>query len=309
MDIELGPSDFLSSFGCKKLSKFCLDLIAGNNFKLTKIQGVDRDKLIIEIIERILQDTQVVGAPNRTDVWFNGWAENLNTFRAQPDSEDTLLPKFIREKRPIRWMKEYWLPHAKNFEKNYIEVLQSYIFTEFMDNCDSIYEFGAGTGHNLLAASKIYPEKKLFGTDFVGSAVELIGEVGQRKGINLKSEIFDMLEPNYEFRLNPSSGVLTFGALEQLSGNLDNIFDYFVKQPAEIYVHVEPSIEFYDPNYLEDYLAALFQGRRKYSDGLISRLKKMEQKGEIDLLKCRRLGFGSLMMEGYNLFVWKKKKS
>jgi hypothetical protein len=72
MDIELGPSDFLSSFGCKKLSAFCLDLIAGNNFKLTKIQGVDCDKLIIEIIERILQDTQVVVALNRTDIWFNG---------------------------------------------------------------------------------------------------------------------------------------------------------------------------------------------------------------------------------------------
>ena len=58
---------------------------------------------------------------------------------------------------------------------------------------------------------------------------------------------------------------------------------------------------------IENYLASLFQGQRGYSAGLVSKLEGMEKDGRIELLECRRLGFGSLMMEGYNLCVWKKK--
>ena len=69
-----------------------------------------------------------------------------------------------------------------------------------------------------------------------------------------------MLEPDYNFSVRPGSAVFTFGALEQLAGNLDKIIEYFFKQPAAIYVHVEPAIELYDPTRLEDYLASLFPG-------------------------------------------------
>ena len=116
-----------------------------------------------------------------------------------------------------------------------------------------------------------------------------------------------MLKPNQDLNLDSSSGVLTFGALEQLAGKLDNIFDYFLQQPASIYVHIEPAIELYDVTLIEDYLASLFQGRRGYSAGLVSKLEAMEKGGQVELLECRRLGIGSLMMVGYNLFVWKKK--
>lgn len=307
MKVDIKPSEFLDSFGAGKLSQTCLNLIEKHDFHLSKIEGTDRDKLITKIIEKILQDKQIVGAPNRTKTWHDGWAENLESFRSQPDCEEVLLPKFVRSRQAIRWKQEYWLPKDEKFERNYIDVLRAYIFTEFMERCDTIYEFGAGTGHNLVAAAGIYPEKKLVGTDFVQSAVDLIAEVGREKGIKLHSEIFNMLEPNQEFKLDRGAGVLTFGALEQLAGQLDNVFDYFLEQSAGIFVHVEPAIELYDDTVLEDYLASLFQGRRGYSAGLISKLKNMEKNGIIELLECRRLGFGSLMMEGYNLFVWKKK--
>ena len=106
--------------------------------------------------------------------------------------------------------------------------------------------------------------------------------------------------------MRPGSAVFTFGALEQLAGNLDKIIEYFFKQPAAIYVHVEPAIELYDPTRLEDYLASLFQGQRGYSAGLIQQLELRHNAGDIEILKAKRLGFGSMMMEGYNLFVWKK---
>jgi len=307
MKIEISTSEFLSSFGAKKLSQHCLDLIKKHDFQLSKIEGNERDQLILSVVDRIFKDKQIVGASDRTDTWYNGWAENLEAFRLQPNSEEALLPKFVRSKKPIRWQQEYWMPENEQFEKSYIDVLRAYVFTEFMEDCDTIYEFGAGTGHNLVAASSIFPMKKMFGTDFVQSAVDLIREVGEAKGIDLKSEIFNMLEPNQNLKLENGSGVLTFGALEQLAGKLDNVFDYFLSQSAGIYVHIEPAIEFYDETVLEDYLASMFQGRRGYSAGLIAKLEGLEKQGSIELLECRRLGFGSLMMEGYNLFVWKRK--
>jgi hypothetical protein len=307
LKIDIKSPDFLLSFGAKELSRLCLELIEKYNFKLSKITGTERDELILKIVKRISEDKQIVGAPDRTEVWHNGWAGNLEAFRSRPDAEDVLLPKFIKSNQPIRWMKEYWWPENEQFEKNYIDVIRAYIFSEFMESCNTIYEFGAGTGHNLLAASEIYPEKRLVGTDFVQSSVDLIREIGEVKSIDLKSEIFNMLKPNQDLNLDSGSGVLTFGALEQLAGKLDNIFDYFLQQPASIYVHIEPAIELYDVTLIEDYLASLFQGRRGYSAGLVSKLKAMEKGGQIELLECRRLGFGSLMMEGYNLFVWKKK--
>ena len=57
---------------------------------------------------------------------------------------------------------------------------------------------------------------------------------------------------------------------------------------------------------LNDYLAIKFQGNRGYSAGLLPLLERLEKLGKIELIKVRRLFFGSLYMEGYNTFVWKK---
>ena len=66
---------------------------------------------------------------------------------------------------------------------------------------------------------------------------------------------------------------------------------------------------FEDQNWiLNDYLAIKFQGNRGYSAGLLPLLQRLEKQGKIELLKVKRLFFGSLYMEGYNTFVWKKVK-
>ena len=132
MEIEIKANDFLTSFGAEKLSQFCLDLIEKHDFKLSKIERIDRDQLLLNIVDRIFQDKQIVGASGRTKTWHDGWAENLDAFRSRPESEEALLPKFVRSKKPIRWKQEYWMPENENFEKSYIDVLRAYVFTEFM---------------------------------------------------------------------------------------------------------------------------------------------------------------------------------
>jgi hypothetical protein len=52
----------------------------------------------------------------------------------------------------------------------------------------------------------------------------------------------------------------------------------------------------------------MFHKKRGYSQGLYEHLKKLEAKNKLEILESKRLGFGSIMMEGYNLIVWKPSK-
>ena len=61
----------------------------------------------------------------------------------------------------------------------------------------------------------------------------------------------------------------------------------------------------HDLENIENYLAYKFQKKRGYSEGLIPYLKDIENAGRIIIDKIKRLHFGSLYMEGYNLIVWR----
>ena len=117
-----------------------------------------------------------------------------------------------------------------------------------------------------------------------------------------------MLEPRSDYNIPKSSGVFTFGSLEQLASDLEPMINFLLDSSPDIIVHTEPAIELYDDSKLNDYLAIKFQGNRGYSAGLLPLLESLEKQGKIKLIKVKRLFFGSLYMEGYNTFVWKKVK-
>jgi hypothetical protein len=267
--------------------------------------GDSRDKLITQIIERIRIDKQVIAGDGRKETWSNGWAENLEAFMNSGGDVKELTPRFVRAGLPVRWQGKYVQPKSDNFELAFIEILRHHIVEHYFAKVASIYEFGAGTGFNLVHANQIKPEIDLVGTDFVQPAVDLINEVGIRLGINLTSSIFDMMRPDdFELELPNESGVWTFGSLEQLGGEIEPIINYLIRNKPKICVHIEPMSELYDTVSLEDYLANWFQTKRGYTSGLIPLLKQYEDEGRITVNKIQRLGFGSLMMEGYNLVVW-----
>ena len=62
----------------------------------------------------------------------------------------------------------------------------------------NIYEFGAGTGINLIELSKIFPKNKIYGSDFVKSAVDLLKLVSKNNDLNLNAFKFDMSKYRYE---------------------------------------------------------------------------------------------------------------
>lgn len=304
---EISVNDLASTFG-ESTETFSSELkrfIDESNLRYRNVSGFELEQLLLRIMKRIDEDKQVIGEKQRTKVWELGWKENLDEFRDNNYNEDYLVPKFIRARQPVRWKQDYIFPEEEKFELLYVKILRRWLFEKYFANVENVYEFGCGTGFNLLEAARIFPDKSLHGTDFVQSSVDLVNEISAVKKLNLSGHIFNMLSPDYNYRIKQNSGVFTFGALEQLASDIDKMFDYLIEMSPNICFHVEPSIELYDENNLSDYLAKKFQGKRGYTEGIISVLKRYEELGKVEILKIKRLQFGSLFMEGYNLIVWR----
>lgn len=269
---------------------------------LRKIEGAELAMLMEEIRARIESDTQVVGAPERTDVWDKGWRDALLRFRAT-HAERELIPAFIRPGRPVRYLQEFYdTTKAPYWELDRIREVQRGILATKLSGAKSIHEFGCGTGFNLVALAKLMPGIEMVGYDFSPAAVSLVNEVGKELRLNLKSQHFDM---KYPFGALPEgSGVFTFGAIEQLSGKFHTFVEWLVAQKPMVVVHIEPTLELYDPANEVDSTAIEFHRKRGYTFGFLPHL---EQHEAIEVLEVERLGFGSMMMEGYNLIMWRPR--
>lgn len=312
---QLSVEDFSLAFG-RALSVEVESEIEKHDFEIEPIVGQSRDELIVEILEKIRTDTQIIGAPTRTQSWSGGWGENLEAFQVKP-ALDTLVPKFIRPGYPIRWGGKFYRASNPRFEEAFIRVLRSFLFSIVDTELGPqgpihLYEFGAGTGWNLLHAHEWFGDRgreiHLYGSDFVDTSIKLMGLMSSQ-GIPINANLFDMRapDPNYKIGVPHQSAVFTLGALEQLAGEIEPMIDYLMSQSPRVVIHVEPDSDTYDRSKLEDYLAYWFQDNRGYSSGLGRFLGHREAKGDIEVLLSKRVGFGSRMMEGYNLVVWRPR--
>jgi hypothetical protein len=293
-----------------QLNPLVQKVIGNTDLRLRKPSLEERDAILLNVLRRIRDDQQIVGSPSRTEVWDQGWGENLKAFK-QGKSEEALVPKFMRSNQPIRWQKDFYFPEDPGFEQNYAEILRAFVFDLFrVEGIKEIHEFGAGTGWNLLRAWNLLendPNLMFVGSDFVPSSVELIQQVGIEYKAPIESRLFDMKNPDksYSFADALVSGVFTFGSLEQLAGELSPMLDFLIQKKPSLVISIEPASETYDQENLEDFTAFWFQTQRGYSSGLIDLLKSLENSGQIRIERVKRLGFGSMMMEGYNLFIWR----
>ena len=308
---DFSLKDFAESFGVgkNKITGECLKLIKKCDFSYRKLSGKERDDVVIEILNKIANDQQKIGSPERRAVWHKGWQENLNEFVQSGCDLEKLTPKFIRKNQPIRLKGDYVIARNPQFELDYLSVFRLWLFQEYFKNFDNIYEFGCGTGFNLVALSELFPDKSLIGLDFVNSSVELVNKIANSHGIRMRGLLFYMLKPDMNLTIEKNSLIFTFGVIEQLAGRFEKFLQFVLKKSPKLCVHIEPIFELYDPNTLPDYLAIKFHQKRGYSTGFLPRLKQLEKSGKLKILKVKRLFFGSIFMEGYSLIIWKPKRS
>jgi len=300
--------DFARSFGTdiEDIREKCIGLIDNHDFSYMLINGYEYDQLILHILKKIEEDRQIIGAPERKQVWSNGWEENYHDFIDSNYDLDKLIPKFIRYGQPIRYNLTYIKPSDPKFEFNYYSVFRQWLFKKYLAEYENMYEFGCGTGFNLVTLAQLYPDKNLYGLDFVPYPVKLINKIAEHYKYNLTGHLFDMISPNkFPLSLKENSAIFTIGSIEQLAGRFEKFIKYLLEQHVSLCIHIEPVIELYNENNLVDYLAIKFQEKRGYTKGFLPYLKKLESHKMIEILKAKRLFFGSLYMEGYNCIIWR----
>jgi hypothetical protein len=288
-----------------ELPKQCLDIIDRYNLKYKILKEAERDQVIL----RILTDMDVelpISGPRRLPQWEQGWGENLDAYVGSGHDSSSLIPGYYQRGQTVMRIEgKFILPEEPLFEYHSFEVIQAWLASTFIDHVDTVYEFGCGPAHNLLAFASIYPKKKYFGLDWAIPSQKIITEIRKKKGFNIEGLRFDMFHPETAPVIEAGSAVFTIGAMEQLGNSYEGFFEYLLNQDADTYVHIEPIIEMHPRDTLIGYLGAKYMEKRGYLNGYLDMLYSYEKEGKITITHCRPV-MGSTYCIGWCLIAWKK---
>jgi len=307
-DLTLKDFSYLFGTTVDDIPDDCRDLIAKHDFRYRVLEGEEQDRIMLDVLKKTESDRKVIGAPERQAVWEKGWSENLEEFIESGYQLDRIVPKFIRPNQPIRLNQQYIMPTNPNFELDYFSVFRLWLFRKYLEDFDPIYEFGCGTGFNLVSLAQLYPEKTLHGLDFVSPSQDLVNKIGQAYGWKMQGHPFDMISPDENFELDSNGAVFTIGTIVELASKFEAFLQFLLKQPPALCIDVLPIAQWYDENNLVDYLAAKFHRKRGYTENYLPRLRELEANGKIEIVKVKRTFCGSLYMEGYSYVVWKPRR-
>ncbi len=305
--MEFTATDFARLFGITEsdLPAACKHFATAADFHYVVPQGPARDRIVLGVIKHLESGKPTKVGPERAGIWESCWAENLQKFTESGFDPERLVPNFIKPEQPIRLNRNYVMPRNPRFELDFLQVCRAYLFERFLKDAPSVYEFGCGSGFNLIALAKQIPGKKLCGLDWSKSSYEMVGMFREKLGLNITGRHFDFFKPDPALKLDQSAAVFTMCALEQVGPRHDKFVQYLLGQRPAICVNMEPLAELYDESDLVDYLALSFHRKRGYLDGLLTQLRQLETQEKIQILETRRFNFGSIYHEGYSYVAWR----
>lgn len=303
---DLTTKSFAKIFDVEEnnLPHLSLEAIKKANFNYQIVRGLAYDEAILRIIKILDLKNLKISGPHRLNDWEKGWKENLQEFKRGNFNLDHLIPKFVKEEEYIRFKDNFIRPASNSFETDFVRVMRYCLFSKYYKKTSTLYEFGAGTGLNLVAASEIFPKMKLVGLDWAKSSVAIINALKKNLNINISGKRFDLFNPDINYKLDKRSAILTIGTLEQLGENFRRFINYVLQCKPKVCIHIETIYELYDQDNLLDYLAMKYLEQRNYLKGFLPYLKKLEVEKKIKILEVRRT-FGSFYHEGYTYIVWK----
>ena len=266
-DFSITFADNLTSYVEEKIKEY--------TFCYQDLSVEEHSKWMIKIIST-LQDLhnhpeEHAGA-HRIQQWELGWAENYKTGH--------IVPKYFGKYPVVRWMQKLIYPCSELFEYNMFAVIQYWLFDKYIRDIFTVYEFGCGTGHNLLRAAEVAPSSSIWGLDWTIASCKLVHKLG------FKTARFNMFAPN-NFVLEPDSVVYTVASMEQLGVSYIPFVAYLIEQKPSLVIHIEPIGELLDPTNLLDYLSLQYFIRRNYLYDYLSYLKGLEREGKIDIVQAQ----------------------
>lgn len=301
---KLTPGNFEKAFG-EKLNQYVRGKIRRYNFCYRQPTQKERDVLVKKILEVLLdQSIEPVGR-GRLSKWEKGWNENLNKYQKLAAPKN-LSPIYFGKYKCIRWNQDFIIPLSKNFEENSLSLIENWLFDKYLRRTKTIYEFGCGTGHNLLSLRAINPKAKIWGLDWAKSSQKLIEEIRKKTSDhNIYGRNFDFFNPDPLFKLDKKGVVVTVASLEQTGREFKKFIDYLLKEKPKLVIHIEPIYELLDKNNLFDYLSLKYFQKRNYLWGLLDYLRRLEIQKKIKIIRAQRTYVGSLFIDGYSVVIWK----
>lgn len=299
--------DFARLFGftTRQLPEVCQRFADTLDFTYEPADAKTRDDIVLRVLKHMDSEEPTHVGEHRANLWEDCWSGNLRDFISGGHDLERLVPKFIRPGQPIRLNQCYVFPRNPQFELDFFQVCRAYLFDKFFAQAKSVYEFGCGSGFNLVALSKQFPLTRLYGLDWSKSSYEIVNMLRETHGLKISGLPFNFFEPNHDLELDPDAGVLTMCALEQIGPRHEAFVNFLLEKKPSICVNMEPLVDLYDESRLVDYLAVRYHRKRGYLEGYLPYLKDLQSQGKIEIVEIRRFFFGSLYHEGYSYIAWR----
>lgn len=279
------------------------ELLDKTELRFRLIGAAEQARLEAETEQLIAKGFSVVGE-HRAGIWRDAWQEHLERFEKSGHSLDALNPNFVLGSSILRWQGAYVENVTELFELRFVEIFREWLFRRFLHDIDHLYEFGSGSAFNVAAYSRLFPDVEITALDWAPAAVRIAELLGEKLGLNIAGRRFNFFEPDKSIDLARNCAALTMCALEQTGERFGPFLDYLLEKRPKRVVHVEPTVELYDPASTHDRLAIRYHDERKYLRGLLPALQRLASDGRIRLNYVRRLGFGSRFHECYTVLVW-----
>lgn len=307
MDNLLDSAGFATLLGTTEddIEDKCGSLLQDYDFRYTILKDKEFENALLTVIKTI-EDTQLsVSGKNRHTDWEQGWGENLQLFKDSNYNLSSLIPKYMYKKNIKRLFSKYINPFEINFEINFYTVYRHYLFKKYLQSVDNVYEFGCGTGYNLVIMAQLFHDKKLFGLDWADSSVTLVNTIASAHKFNLSGHHFDYFNPDFSLEVGENSAFITLNSMEQLGNNYHAFLDFILYKKPSLCINSEPFIELYDQNNLLDYLVVKYHRKRNYLSGYLDALKELEHNNKIEILKVQKVRSGNIFHEGYSFVIWR----
>ena len=302
-NIELNEIENLWQF--KASARFAIDFKA-TDLSYSEISKSANNEAILRVLNALNSDLIQVGA-HRSGDWEKGWQENYENYKQSKNLSD-VIPKYFNKIPLIRWKQEWIQPNSPTMEYDMLGLIVNFITDSYLEDFSNVYEFGCGTGHNLLRIRNRMPDVNLIGLDWATSSQALIRQVAvDTSDPKFTGENFDYFKPNRDLKIRDNSAVITVASLEQTGSKFNEFIDYLVEQKPSLVIHIEPMWEPLDETNLLDYLSIKYFEKRNYLNGLQKYIEHLENQGKAEIVKKDRTYVGSFYIDGYSLLVWKPK--
>jgi len=307
----LDAAGFARLFGtdAADIEKQCGPLLRAYNFRYRIVSGADLGKTILQVIKTIDESPLSASGKDRYEDWERGWGDNLREYAARNYDLAALVPKYMH-KFPLRRLFSHYIePLDKDFEVNFYTVYRHYLFQTYLAPYDPVYEFGCGTGYNLVIMARLFPGKRLFGLDWSLNSVKFVDTIAQSLALpSLKGRHFDYFSPDYTLAIPPGAAITTLNSLEQLGEDYGSFLEFLLTKKPALCINSEPLLEMYKEDQLLDYLAAKYHRRRNYLRGYLPAIKTLAAAGRIEILKEQRVESGNLFHDGYSFIIWRPSR-